>query len=519
MLGSGLALCVAVLGCSDDPGGDQPNGSGGSAGASGASGSAGAAGGSSSLQWGPCEAFPGEECATLSVPRHWDSPAGERIDVRLLRIPATNPEQRVGSLITHLAGAGAGVDVLMAYRPFLSAMFPELSARFDVIAFDRRGFGGTATFECVDDAWVEKLRKTRMMPETTEEWAAVDAVWKEYNDRCGTALSPRGWIDSDQVARDVDAIREALGESMTTFLSTGYSGLAQARNAALFPERLRASAIDAPVPAPEADVIEWYRKRAPVYDALLGQFFERCAADASCAFHGGTSAQEVTQAYDDLAAAIRATPLDVGGRTLGDRDFVEAVGRVVAGIAHPLQAKFDPMVTTLAQALAAAEAGDGAKLLALADDTFSRRADGTYLVSRWSAFPGLVLADHVCPAGFDVTAAAAVWAELQTTAPRLGAVMLAKALVCLHGQSTSQVLSVPAKSAPSLLLVGGAQDPVAPLEGAQSLATALDNGSAVVEYSGYGGTYVGRSACVRESISKKLLEPSAWTAPASGACP
>jgi hypothetical protein len=46
------------------------------------------------------------ECATMSVPLTYDEPDGESIDVKLIRLPAGNPDERLGSLVLNPGGPG-----------------------------------------------------------------------------------------------------------------------------------------------------------------------------------------------------------------------------------------------------------------------------------------------------------------------------------------------------------------------------------------------------------------------------
>lgn len=57
------------------------------------------------------------ECATMSVPLTYDEPDGESIDIKLLRLPAADPEQRLGSLVLNPGGpGGSGIEYARAAR-------------------------------------------------------------------------------------------------------------------------------------------------------------------------------------------------------------------------------------------------------------------------------------------------------------------------------------------------------------------------------------------------------------------
>ncbi|MDR0627320.1 MAG: hypothetical protein LBG11_08720, partial [Bifidobacteriaceae bacterium] len=50
------------------------------------------------LAWERCTVATGAECATLEVPMDWDNPQGEKIELAMARIPASDQANRIGSL-------------------------------------------------------------------------------------------------------------------------------------------------------------------------------------------------------------------------------------------------------------------------------------------------------------------------------------------------------------------------------------------------------------------------------------
>ena len=54
------------------------------------------------------------ECASLSVPLDYTQPNGERITIGLNRLPALDPEQRIGSLVFNPGGPGGAATEIVA---------------------------------------------------------------------------------------------------------------------------------------------------------------------------------------------------------------------------------------------------------------------------------------------------------------------------------------------------------------------------------------------------------------------
>ena len=92
------------------------------------------------LRWRPCypEFGPDFECAVGRVPLDHDRPRGRTIGIAMVRLPASDPARRLGSLFVNPGGpGGSGVDFVLQAGPFLYT--DEVRARFDLIGFDPRG--------------------------------------------------------------------------------------------------------------------------------------------------------------------------------------------------------------------------------------------------------------------------------------------------------------------------------------------------------------------------------------------
>jgi hypothetical protein len=79
------------------------------------------------LAWTDCG--DGFDCATARVPLDYDQPTGATIRLKLIRLPATDPSRRIGSLFLNPGGpGGSGVDIVRQAGPFLfSPVWPHMA--------------------------------------------------------------------------------------------------------------------------------------------------------------------------------------------------------------------------------------------------------------------------------------------------------------------------------------------------------------------------------------------------------
>ena len=120
------------------------------------SGDASAAPSKPKISWSKCFADVGPyECGTVQVPLDYDGSEGGTISLAVVRLPASDPAHRIGSLFLNPGGpGGSGVEFTVFEGPFLYT--PEVLARFDLVGFDPRGIARSrirAIWICVPFGW------------------------------------------------------------------------------------------------------------------------------------------------------------------------------------------------------------------------------------------------------------------------------------------------------------------------------------------------------------------------------
>jgi pimeloyl-ACP methyl ester carboxylesterase len=208
------------------------------------------------LDWRPCgkglEAF---LCATADVPTDYDHPDGPKTRLALTKLPASGPpDERLGTLFTNPGGpGGSGVDFVQVGAALIYA--PQVLARYDVLGFDPRGVARSDPATCFRTR-EEELASPLLpflypLPGPQEPPFVADGLRLAVG--CQTT-SPRRFSTAStaNVARDMDLLRQAVGDERLTYAGYSYGTYLGATYARLFPTRVGRFVLDGTV-----DPIAW----------------------------------------------------------------------------------------------------------------------------------------------------------------------------------------------------------------------------------------------------------------------
>ncbi|TXL83883.1 alpha/beta hydrolase [Streptomyces sp. IB2014 016-6] len=262
------------------------------------------------IRWGPCPeeaAAPRLECATLEVPLDYRDPDGRQIEIAISRLASGKPSQRRGVLLTNPGGPGAGGLV----HPALLAAFGlprEVLDSYDVIGFDPRGVGRSTPVTC--DLTPEQQARRNFAPyaHTAADVAREAGNARTIAKQCATSRT--AWMlphtTTANTARDMDRIRAALGEPKLSYLGSSYGTYLGAVYTTKFPERSDRIVLDSNLGPGGYDVTAM-RMFARGMEETFPDFAEFAAARPEYGL--GTTPQQVTAKYFELAKRLEATPV------------------------------------------------------------------------------------------------------------------------------------------------------------------------------------------------------------------
>lgn len=432
-------------------------------------------------------------CATLTVPLDYREPDGDTLGLALLKVPASDPDRRIGSLVVNPGGPGApGTD----YAAQAVAVFrAPLLDTYDIVGFDPRGTGDSDPVDCLTDEELDSYIAEDPVPdsytETSEYLRWVEAFGAGCAERSGDLAAH---VTTVEAARDMDVLRAALGESSMTYFGASYGTKLGATYADLFPDKVGRLVLDGAVDL-SIDSRQLSLEQAGGFETALRAYVGNCVGQDDC-FLGATVEEgldRITGFLDD----VDADPLP----TDSDREL--RVGNAFYGVVLPLYNRdYWPI---LDQALSTGLDGDGSALLLLSD-LYHSREGSRYTDNSTEALYAINCLDD--PYAITPEEVPAEIPAFEEASPTFGDVFAWGLTTCLGMQveATERDREIDAAGAAPIVVVGTTRDPATPYQWAVHLADQLESG-VLVSRDGDGHTgYNSGNECVDSAIEDYLID-------------
>lgn len=449
------------------------------------------------LNWAPCHdpnaVDPTLECATLKVPLDYDHPSGDTIDMALIRYPASG--DRTGAVLINPGGPGASGFDPVGFSGSAIAQGLGITS-LDLIGFDPRGVDRSGGLHCVSDQFEDQHLYIDDTPNTPDQQALKDEAETGFVSGCkqkyGDTLR---FYSTANTARDMDAIRAALGDDQISVLGLSYGTYLGATYATMFPDRVRAMVLDS-VFEPNGDTAQQsFETQLVGFEGAFKNWAAWCQSDTTCEFN----AADVGARWDALKQKLDNNPITASDGRVANNATMETATQAA------LYTKAD--WPELGQALNKAENGDPAGIFAIADAYDGRDNSGKF-TTLFQSFRVISCASGIAsPTPEDPEALAAT---LRAEAPRFGkdltaADVTSEADRCkkLVGDVKPDKISYTGKG--PIVLVGGDNDPATPIRWAKKMVGELGPNARLVTFTGEGHGQLLVSTCITD-IEGSLLE-------------
>lgn len=264
------------------------------------------------IPWEACG--PNLECADVPVPLDWDEPDGEQLTLAVIKYGASDPANRIGTILINPGGPGdTGVGLIRGGGADIEAWG---GGRFDVVSWDPRGTHGSTPVRCFEsDDELAAFWDGVRIPSYEGQGEVYAAKMKELAQRCRAVMGDvLDNISTATTVRDLDYLRELVGDEKITYVGLSYGTWIGQTYANMFPDRVRAMVLDGVVDvvASTTDAEAYARANAASTDAAFDGFLTLCdeAGPERCALagHGEPAADRVARLFDSARDAPLVTP-------------------------------------------------------------------------------------------------------------------------------------------------------------------------------------------------------------------
>ena len=450
---------------------------------------------SQELIWTDCKDDKKFQCAEIQVPVDYQNPGNASLTLALKKLPAKDSADKVGSLLINPGGPGGSGTDYVTYAE--DAFGKRLMDSFDIIGFDPRGVALSTPLDCLTDKEVDEFIAFDGTPDTEQE--LKESLQLSINLAKGCEAVENNLIahvGTQEAARDMDIIRELVGDEKLNFLGASYGTYLGGMYAELFPDKVGRLVLDGAVD-PSLSGEEQSFDQAVGLDTALKRFVEDCPKHDDCPLtqKGEAGVKEIRDFLDSLDSK----PLKTEDP---ERILTQAMGvYAVAGFLYS-----DEWWSYMRQSLATAFEGDGTDLLVIVDLFNERKDDGTFATNATEAIYAINCFDEPSNATEEqVREFAKTWIK---DAPVFGDYLAWGNLACSIWpvKDPNPINKFVAQGAAPIVVVGTKYDPATPYKWALGLSSQLSS-SVLLTYEGDGHTaYMRGSECIDKEIENYLVD-------------
>ena len=181
---------------------------------------------------------------------------------------------------------------------------PSILQNFDLIGFDPRGVQFSSPISCISDAQKDVLNAESPDVLTASGFAQAKQLAAQVAQECSTKYGPAlAQFNTVNTARDMDLIRQAVGDDQMNYLGFSYGTQLGSTYAHLFPGKIRVAVLDGAVD-PLTSGITQFADQLGGFEKAFDQFATWCHTQSPCSQLG-----DPRPAVYDIVAAADKHPL------------------------------------------------------------------------------------------------------------------------------------------------------------------------------------------------------------------
>ncbi|RDA86909.1 hypothetical protein CP532_1856 [Ophiocordyceps camponoti-leonardi (nom. inval.)] len=257
------------------------------------------------IEWETCpEEYPPElQCGKMQLPIDHDNSTLGNFTLHMVRVPClagNDTSACPNSLFFNFGGPGVATIPGFLTDP-ANGLFGNLREKYALIAPDFRGTGQSNPVRCDG-----KLMNQRPANDTVEGLAAYN---KALGESCLRLTGPLFYhVDAISVVRDLDQMRQALGDDKFNYYGLSYGTVYGPLYAERFPNKVGKIVIDGNIAHSQDDTSLMMTGAATVENSI-NRFSNWCSTDPECALHG----EDAASVLDKVAEAADKKPIPAPG--------------------------------------------------------------------------------------------------------------------------------------------------------------------------------------------------------------
>ncbi|VCU69051.1 Tripeptidyl aminopeptidase precursor [Pigmentiphaga humi] len=250
-------------------------------------------------------------CATIRVPLDYSAPERGDAVVAISRVTASVPTQRQGAILVNPGGPGGdGLALSMNLAALWENASDETAVgqslraipqRYDLIGFSPRGVGASSRLYCANNGILRPVRHSSDRSE--DNVAAMLFNANALGDACLRNPMVK-YVNTDSTARDMDLVRELLGDAKFNYYGISYGTWLGVWYASLFPERVGRMVLDSSMDVTgniDVNLVLQPKSMQHVLDSFIPSY----AARHPDHFAIGTDAASIAAIYRALPEPMR----------------------------------------------------------------------------------------------------------------------------------------------------------------------------------------------------------------------
>jgi len=251
---------------------------------------------------------------TIAVPLDYANPSSGTLDVAVLKVEAKNPSERWGSILFNPGGPGGdGLTYGLLFNYLWSEenpnaasgsgkLFLELTEHYDLIGFSPRGLGASTKLVCSSDT--NLVPELMLSADGSETNLAANMQNAQAIAEACLANPLTQYINTEATARDMDIIRQVLGDEKLNFLGISYGTWLGTWYASLFPDRIGKMLLIG-----ETDITRPLNEALLLQEMGMQRVLEKMlvpyAASNPHIFHLGNTEPEIMDAISSLQGELK----------------------------------------------------------------------------------------------------------------------------------------------------------------------------------------------------------------------